>query len=496
MPELKNIINEIMQIVDQRNLTRNDLVFVSGNFNILHPGHLRLLMFAKECGLILVVGVNHDDVPNITVRSEMRLAGINAISIVDYAFVLHDPVDKVLSELKPGVVVKGKEFSTFFNVEDEIVTSYGGKLLFGSGEIQFSSLDLLRKDYAEISPRAIEQPREYLARHNIKTSMILEVISRFRDLNVVVIGDLIVDRYIDCDAVGMSQEDPTLVVSPIKDEKFLGGSAIVAGHASRLGASVRYFSVVGADPLGDEASDLLSKFGVDAFLVSDKSRPTTLKTRYRSAGKTLLRVNSLRQHEITEDVANTIIERISEALVSADLLIFSDFNYGVLTDGLIAKIVEIAKNHGVLVAADSQSSSQTGDVSRFKKMDLITPTEHEARIALHDRGSGLAVLSEKLKSVSFSKHVVLTLGSEGALISAECEAEGSRTDRLPALVSSPKDTAGAGDSLLTCSAMALACGADIWSSVYIGVIAAACQVSRVGNIPLRTEDLVREVVDN
>ena len=147
-----------------------------------------------------------------------------------------------------------------------------------------------------------------------------------------------------------------------------------------------------------------------------------------------------------------------------------------------------------MCVADSQTSSQVGDVTRFKNMYLLTPTEHEARVGLRDYNSGLVVLANELQQQANVKQLFITLGQEGLLIHAP-SANGSRylTDRLPAFAHSPKDASGAGDSLLTCASMALAVGANVWQSAYLGSIAAACQVSRVGNLPLSVEELITEI---
>ena len=125
-------------------------------------------------------------------------------------------------------------------------------------------------------------------------------------------------------------------------------------------------------------------------------------------------------------------------------------------------------------------------------MTLITPTEREARLAVQDFDSGLAVIAEKLREASQAEQVVITLGAEGLLILGG-EGAVPRTDRLPAFNTGPKDVAGAGDSLFTCTSLALRTGADIWSSAYFGAVAAACQTSRVGNLPLTATDLIAEI---
>lgn len=470
-------------------------IFVSGNFNVLHPGHLRLLRFAKECGTRLTVAVQSDRLAGsgAHVPERLRLEGVLSNSWVDEAFLLDEPVTDAIARLRPDIVVKGKEHESRFNPEVAILDQYGGRLLFSSGETTFSSVDLIRREFYHADLRSISLPTEYFARHDISREALVSRLARFTALRVCVVGDLIVDEYITCQPLGMSQEDPTIVVTPLDTAKFVGGAGIVAAHASGLGASVQFVSVTGNDPSRTFAGDALGAAGVHADLLIDESRPTTLKQRYRSRGKTLLRVSHLHQGAISLALQKSILERIDEALASADLLVFSDFNYGCLPQSLVDQIVERARARRVMLAADSQSSSQVGDIGRFKGMDLITPTEHEARISTRNQGDGLVVLAEHLRQRAQARSILLKLGEEGVLIHA-CDDSHTPTDRIGALNSAPKDTAGAGDSLLITSAMTLAAGGSIWEAAALGSLAAAVQVSRVGNTPIRTKELAQELM--
>jgi bifunctional ADP-heptose synthase (sugar kinase/adenylyltransferase) len=157
-------------------------------------------------------------------------------------------------------------------------------------------------------------------------------------------------------------------------------------------------------------------------------------------------------------------------------------------------MIRSAAARGVMMAADSQSSSQVGDISRFRGMTLLTPTEREARISARNHEAGLVVLAEALRSQSLAKNILLKLGEEGLLIHA-CigEANDWLTDRVSALNAAPKDVAGAGDSLLITSALTLASGGTIWEAACLGSLAAAVQVGRVGNTPLKTAELLQEL---
>jgi len=489
------VVDTVATIMEKARGARK-LVFVSGNFNVVHPGHLRLLNFARDCGDYLVVGVFDDHASNgrSHVPEHLRLEAVQAISVVDYAFILRGPPEKFIAMLKPAVVVKGKDREAGDNPEREVVESYGGKLFFGSGEVRFSSLDLLQKELLETNYSAIHKPRDYPARHDFHIGQLAEVVRSFSGLKVVVMGELIVDEYINCEALGMSQEDPTLVVTPINADRFVGGAGIVAAHARGLGADVSYLYVAGEDEIGRYADDILRHYGVRGQRIVDESRPTTLKQRFRAQGKTLLRVSHLKQHDIPQEVAEAVFEKVRGAAQGADLVMFSDFNYGCLPQLLVDEVVSYCRARNIMMVADSQSSSQVSDVSRFKGMRLLTPTEREARLAVRDFGSGLVVLAEALRQKAQAEHVMLTLGGEGVLVQVPLFGSPNfSTDRLPALNSAPKDVAGAGDSLFTCASMALAVGADIWQAAYLGSIAAALQVGRVGNTPLMAQELITEL---
>jgi rfaE bifunctional protein kinase chain/domain len=468
-------------------------VFVSGHFNVLHPGHVRLLRFAKECGDRLVVAVESDRIAGIAahVPEQLRLEGIHSNVWVDEAFLLDGPVAELIARLKPDVVVKGKEHETRFNPELTVVEQYGGKLLFSSGATLFSSVDLIRREFYESDPRSIAAPKDYLERHGIVSARAAELLRQFANRKVCIVGDLIVDEYITCQPLGMSQEDPTIVVTPIDTAQFIGGAGIVAAHAAGLGASVRLISVTGADAAREFARERLAVYGVTADLLIDETRPTTRKQRFRSKGKTLLRVSHVHQAAISMALQKELLEHLELIMNDTELLVFSDFNYGALPQSLVDRIVEIARARGVILAADSQASSQIGDICRFREMDLLTPTEHEARIATRNHQDGLVVLAEQVRQQSGARNVLLKLGEEGLLILPTKGLDGGLTDRLDALNTAPRDVAGAGDSLLIASALSLACGGTIWEAAYLGSLAAAVQVGRVGNTPLRTKELLQ-----
>lgn len=470
----------------------NSIAFVSGNFNVVHPGHLRLLKFAAEQADILVVGVNSDSSPGVTVPQQVRVENVCSISMVDYAVSLNVPAQTFIASLQPNVVVKGKEFEQRQNPEQSVVDAYGGRLVFSSGELRFASLSLVERDYTDPDISSVTKPKDFPSRHGFEITQLKSTLASMAGMRVLVIGDLIIDEYVTCDAIGMSQEDPTIVVTPIVTKTFVGGAGGVAAHARGLGADVRYCTVVGEDEFASFALENLEEQGIRCDCFADPTRPTTRKQRYRALNKTLLRVNHLRHHAPGPDIQGRMLKAVEQALPDCDLLLFSCFNYGCLPQDLVDAITAKARAKDVMLAADSQASSQLGDVSRFRGMSLITPTEREARLALNDFETGLADVGERLIHKANADNLVITLGAEGLLVNT-LDNGTLVTDRLPALNPSPKDVAGAGDSFFMSSAMALRVGADIWQSSYLGALAAALQVSRVGNSPMTAAELVAEV---
>lgn len=467
------------------------MVFVSGNFNILHPGHLRLLRYAHDLGDELVVGVYSDRLAaeHAFIAENDRLTAVEAIEWVEDAFIIDEPIENILLQVKPDFIVKGREYEHTHNVEQNVVSQYGGQLIFSSGETTFSSLDLIQRSVDE--PNVwLDVMSEFLSRYNIDKNRLKEIVSQFDKTKICIIGDLIIDEYIECDPLGMSQEEPTIVVTPIESKQFVGGAGIVAAHAASLGSDVMLLSVTGVDGLARFARQSLERSGVTVRMVEDNSRETTLKQRFRSRGKSLLRVNRLQHRSIGIDLQRKLMSLLEAHAQTIDVLVFSDFNYGCLPQDLVEQITDFGKRNSIKMLADSQSSSQIGNIGRFVDMDLITPTEREARLSLRNNEDGLVVLAEGLRKHARAENVFLTLGAEGLFIYFRSPSGEQRTDQLPALNQNPRDVVGAGDSLLACAALCSAVGTTVPEAAALGSLSAALEVSNIGNTVIGRADLL------
>ena len=468
--------------------SKNKTVFISGKFKVIHSGHIRLFMYAKTIGNRLVVGLDSDglDSSELLWREEF----LSNQEFVDDVIIFDGDVAKSILELRPDVVLKGSEFEPQFNLEAEAVNQYGGQLIFSSGSTHFSEADLINKKDDQAIERNIPLPNDFLKRNNIDRDSLVTQLKSFGDIKVCVIGDLIIDEYINCHPLGMSREEPTVVVTPIDSMKFLGGAGIVAAHTVGLGAETNLITILGDDSVGQWSIDKASQYGVKVHAIVDKNRPTTLKQRYRSGNHTLLKISHLSQEEVGSSIQKKIVEKFREIAPKTDVLILSDFSYGTFSSDTAQQLIAIARENGILISADSQTSSQIGNLSQFSGVDLITPTEVEARMELKDQSSGLAIIAEKLRLHMNVASILLKLGSDGVLVhGTDAQGKIMATDAIPSLNPNPVDTSGAGDSMLAAASLALAIERNLSKAGLLGSVTAAVQISRTGNIPIEQANL-------
>lgn len=468
-------------------------VFISGNFSILHPGHIRLFQLAKSLGNELIVGVNSDEtvISPINVPISMRLDAVNSIQMVDKTIIVNNDLEKILLELKPEIVLKGREHEYLENIEQKIVASYGGKIVFGSGDFVMSSKEFFSSIEFD-SDKSEMLGKKFLSRHAISKTDVEEVLEKLKGIRVLVIGDLIIDEYIECESVGLSQEDPSVIFRPIKSKRYVGGAGIVSRHASSLGASTTFISIAGEDAEMKFAKSVLEDSGVLVHLFSDKARQTILKQRFKCSGSTQFRLNRFDDAIITREIRDAFLKKIQTCLKEADVLIFSDFNYGLLDSETVKSIINAARVAGVFIAADCQISSQIADYLKYTGVDLATPTEHEVRVTLRNNHDGLAAIANTFQESLQSKFLMLTLGSDGVYIQIRIDHENGNylADTLPALNSNPVDVAGAGDSFLVLATLSLAAGSNNYVAAYLASLGASVQVGREGNIPITASEIL------
>lgn len=459
---------------------------VSGKFKVLHIGHLRLFETAASLADELIVAVDSSGISSDEL--DWRINLLKNIESIHQVLEFSGNIEELIERIKPEYVVKGSEFSRSKNIEESALAKYGGKLVFSSGNYFYSELNSKSNPLEDI-----DHHLDFLARRQIDKDKLNFIVNEFGKLKICVIGDLIIDEFIECRPIGMSQESPSIVVAPIRSNHFVGGAGILAKHCSELGAETTFISLIGDDEQGEWASKNLKESNLKLFLEIENGRHSTLKTRYTSSHQVLFRLNQFSNECISEMQEQKIMQYIRENCVDSDILIFSDFSYGLLTPFLVKEIIKHCKANRIKIAADSQTSSQVGNISKFVGVDLLTPTEKEARIELKDEVSGLVVIAEKLRRKLSCDNLILKLGEDGVLIHGVDTKNGEflDTDQVKALNSNPHNISGAGDSLLAGAALSLASNGDIYLSSYVGSMVAAIHVARTGNLPVRKNELVQ-----
>ena len=250
------------------------------------------------------------------------------------------------------------------------------------------------------------------------------------------------DQYVVCDALGMSAEAPVIVARELESKKYVGGAGIVALHAKALGTQCRFLSVVGEDEEANQLKEQLDFYKVEYVLLTDESRPTTVKIRYMVDNQKLFRLSRLKEHGIPKAVEKALIEELQRQAPEVDGILISDFVYGVITPKILQTIVKLASRHKLLLFGDLQCSSQVGNVSKFNQFELICPTEREARIALGGHSEGIEWVANTLMVKTRSRNLILKLGSEGFIAYAS-ESDGFfNRQHFPALNPNPVDVAG------------------------------------------------------
>lgn len=475
------------------------VVLCHGHFNIIHPGHIRYLDYARQQGLKLVVSIQGDSSFLNSDRKhhfseEERATGVASIQTVDQVVLLGDGnLEKLIKVLNPAVLVLGKEFEykreTQVSDALQLLKKQGGEILFHAGETHYASSELLRDNLPDLNELHRKQFKQACKQQTLKTDELLNCIDQFKSVSLLVIGDTIIDQYVACDALGMSAEAPVVVVRELETREYAGGAAVVAMHVRALGANCRYLSVVGQDTNATIASKELDGMGVKHVLIEDKSRPTTFKIRYMVNNQKMFRVSRMKEHSLPRQVEDQVIEEIESAATQVQGILISDFVYGVITPRVLEKITQLSKKHQLLIFGDLQCSSQVGNVAKFKDYELLCPTEREARIAIGTQDEGVEWVANTLMKETNSKNLVMKLGGEG-FIAYQSELDGFiNRQHFPALSINPVDVAGAGDSLLAALSVGLTSSASLMQSSAIGACMASLAVQQVGNVPVSSQKL-------
>ncbi|MBM3988582.1 MAG: D-glycero-beta-D-manno-heptose-7-phosphate kinase [Planctomycetes bacterium] len=302
------------------------------------------------------------------------------------------------------------------------------------------------------------------------------VLERLARPRVLVIGDLILDRYVSGDVERISPEAPIPVLNARTTAEKLGGAGNVALNLRSMEAEVEMVGVVGQDGRGRMLSEMLAQSGVvTSGVLADPSRPTTEKTRMISGAQQVLRVDFEVSRPISDELATRILAELSARIARAGAVILSDYGKGVLTPKVLAGAIELARLHGVSVLVDPKGS----DYTRYRGATLITPNRKEAEEALGRKLSDRSEwprAAQDLIAIADLQAAVVTLGAQGMFLMNRS----GESVHVPTFAREVFDVTGAGDTVISHLALYIAAGLDLPTAVHLANHAAGIVVAKPG----------------
>ncbi|MFI4870596.1 MAG: PfkB family carbohydrate kinase [Phycisphaerales bacterium JB061] len=483
------------------------LVVCHGCFDIVHPGHIRHLRQARTMGDVLLVSLTGDAHINKgagrpLIPQEHRAENLAALDIVDLVYVDPNPTAlSMLEAVEPDVYIKGREYENNadprFRAERETVEKAGGRVVFSSGDVVFSSSALIDAIGQSMDPfhsrlmMLLEDPK-------LSAGELDGVISGFRGKRVIVVGETIRDTYVVCDRPSVAGESPMLTLRPLETRCYDGGAAIIARHAAAMGARPVLVTALPEDDDAYEMRQRLTAEGVEVVaLPAGGAIPE--KQRFVVGTQKVVKVDLVRPYVLDATEQDRLVSLV-EQLGGADVGIVADFGLGLLTSQTLRRVCQKLTKQCSFTAGDVSGSR--ANLLAMRGLDLLTPSESELRDALRSFDEALPAATLQLLRETGTGEAIVTMGPEG-LVSftpleepvTEGDGFGSRlkAEHVPALAGAAVDQLGCGDALLTTVALARAGGAGAQASALLGAVAASVQAGRMGNLPVSATDLRRSI---
>jgi D-beta-D-heptose 7-phosphate kinase/D-beta-D-heptose 1-phosphate adenosyltransferase len=305
---------------------------------------------------------------------------------------------------------------------------------------------------------------------------IKEIVDKFGEVKVLVIGDVMLDEFVYGDTKRISPEAPIPVVHVKRMDYTLGGAGNTANNVASLGGKCALLGVVGDDSDGLKVKDICKEKGISDLLVIDSSRPTIKKSRVVSRVQHVVRVDREESHKVSEDIESVLMGRIKD--FDADVVIVSDYNKGLITPGLMEEIKKLGKK----VIADFKPVNR----ELFKDVLVITPNLKEAQELGSLKVSGedeLNVLGNKLKD-EFRSNVLITRGPDGVSLF------GNSVVHIPSKAREVYDVSGAGDTVVSALALSIGAGASLEGACIVANTAGSLVVEKLGTATITRGELL------
>lgn len=330
-----------------------------------------------------------------------------------------------------------------------------------------------------------------LARFNCDADCLIEAVRKFRGKRILVVGDLMLDRFIWGAVSRISPEAPVPVVEIRKETVCLGGAANVAVNISSLGACPVPFGVLGDDIEGERLQSELRSLGATVRgLVVDRERATSIKTRIIAHHQQVCRTDREDRTPISAAIQKRISACFRSALNGAAAIIVSDYAKGLLTPSLLREVLPLARSAGKVVCVDPK----VRDLSVYRPATVITPNTLEA-----EHASGITITNARdltragrlILKQTRAEYLLVTRGEAGmALFEGD-----SRVTHIPTVAREVFDVTGAGDTVISTLALGLSVGLPIKEAAMLANIAAGIVVGKLGTASVTPEELVARITE-
>jgi rfaE bifunctional protein kinase chain/domain len=315
------------------------------------------------------------------------------------------------------------------------------------------------------------------------------IIQQFEGLKALVVGDVMIDAYYFGKVERISPEAPVPIVAVERKENRLGGAANVALNLAALGAKPVICSVIGRDKDGDDLIEILNQQGIStAGIVQSNDRITTVKTRVIAQGHQMLRVDSEQTTDISSIASYELVNRIAELVSQADVLIFEDYDKGVLTLDNIEKITNVAIEKKIPIVVDPKKRN----FFHYTGVDLFKPNIKELKDGMKlefadSDDNALLNAAKQLIENSSIKNVMVTRSERGVMIT-----DGYSVHHINAHLRKVADVSGAGDTVISVAALCMAIGVPLNKTAALANLAGGLVCEELGVVPINKEKLVSE----
>jgi len=484
-----NKIDKLESIAKKIDLLKSKgekVILCHGVFDLLHVGHIKYFEEAKSLGSILVVTLTPDKFVNKgpgrpAFNQKLRLESIAALEVVDLVALNEWPTAvETIKMLKPNIYAKGPDYKNSkdditgnIDLEKDAVKSVGGKIAFTS-DITFSSSKLINQRIPQLS----NVQKNYVSKLKEKYTIndVLGYVEKLNKLKVLMIGEVIIDEYVFCVSIGKSGKEPILVNQKINSKKYAGGILSVANHVSNFCNQGKVITF-----LGDRNSEIefikdnLNK-NIKLDSIQKNNSPTILKTRFIDSYTNNKMVGI---YDLNDDILNAgEEEKLNKVLLknldNYDVVIVVDYGHGLITP----KIVDSLEKHSKYLAVNTQLNSfNVGyhTISKYTKADYVCVHEGELRHDYRNRHDSVELLTMKLANRIKSEVITITRGNAGSFVY-----KNGKSLLCPAYADKVVDRVGAGDTLLSITALCFALGFPEDLTLFLGNLAAAETVASTG----------------